>query len=121
MSHGAVAGGVSSGAPAAFTSLKWVSFTHSSIYLGLLACAFLAGKPEPATFALGMTHGVLWIAMSLACIVATRMRVVPLRLAVAVAVLGGIGPFFGSYEFVREQRRLNGKRAVDSDVKPAAM
>ena len=23
---------------------------------------------------------------------------------VAVAVLGGVGPFFGSYEFVREQR-----------------
>ena len=39
--------------------------------------------------------------MSLACIVAPRLRVVPLRLAVAVAVLGGIGPFFGSYEFVR--------------------
>ena len=43
--------------------------------------------------------------MSLACIAAARLRVVSLRLAVAVAVLGGIGPFFGSYEFVREQRQ----------------
>ena len=43
--------------------------------------------------------------MSLACIAAVRLRVVSLRLGVAVAVLGGIGPFFGSYEFVREQRR----------------
>ena len=43
--------------------------------------------------------------MSLACIAAARLRIVSLRLAVAVAVLGGIGPFFGSYEFVREQRR----------------
>jgi hypothetical protein len=34
-----------------------------------------------------------------------RLRVVSLRLAVAVAVLGGIAPFFGSIEFVREQRQ----------------
>ncbi len=84
--------------------LKWVSFTHSCIYTALLVCAFVLGKPEPVTFVLGMTHGLLWIGMSLTCIVCARMRVVSLRLAVAVAVLGGIGPFFGSYEFVREQR-----------------
>jgi hypothetical protein len=91
--------------PAVFTRLKWTSFTHSCIYLSLLICAFLAGKPQPATFVLGLTHGLLWIFMSLACLAAVRMRIVPLRLAVAVAVLGGIGPFFGSYEFIREQRR----------------
>jgi hypothetical protein len=34
-----------------------------------------------------------------------RRRVIPLRVGVAVAVLGGLGPFIGSYEFVREQRR----------------
>ena len=89
----------------AFTGLKWVSFTHSVIYLALLICAFALAKPEPETFVLGLTHGLLWIAMSLTCIVAARLRIVPLRLSVAVAVLGGIGPFFGSYEFVREQRR----------------
>ncbi|MHB8491329.1 MAG: hypothetical protein ACYDA6_03820 [Solirubrobacteraceae bacterium] len=85
--------------------LKWVSFTHSCIYTALLVCAFLAGKPEPATFVLGLAHGLLWIFMSIACIAAARLRMVSLRLAVAVAVLGGIGPFFGSYEFVREGRR----------------
>ena len=42
--------------------------------------------------------------MSLACIVALRLRVIDLRLAVAVAVLGGIGPFIGSYEFWRQSR-----------------
>lgn len=89
----------------AFATLKWVSFGHSCVYLALLVCAFGLRKPEPATFVLGLTHGLLWIAMSLACIAATRLRIVPLRLAVAVAVLGGIGPFFGSAEFVREQRR----------------
>jgi hypothetical protein len=50
--------------------------------------------------------------MSLACIAAARLRVISLRLAVAVAVLGGVGPFFGSIEFVREQRRR--KRAPAS-------
>jgi hypothetical protein len=91
--------------PITFTRLKWVSYTHSCVYTALLVSAFAAGKPEPLTFALGLAHGLLWIFMSLACILAARLRVVPVRLAVAVAVLGGIGPFFGSYEFAREQRR----------------
>jgi hypothetical protein len=91
--------------PLTFQRLKWTSFTHSCIYTALLLSAFAAGKPEPLTFVLGLTHGLLWIAMSLVCIAAARLRVVSLRLAVAVAVLGGIGPFFGSYEFVREQGR----------------
>lgn len=92
-------------APTVRTALKWVSFAHSCVYAGLLVCAFAAGKPQPATFVLGLTHGLLWIFMSLACIWAARARIVPLRLAVAVAVLGGIGPFFGSFEFLRLQRR----------------
>ena len=87
--------------PLSFTRLKWTSFTHSCIYLALLFSAFVIGKPEPVTFALGLTHGLLWIFMSLACIAAARLRIVSLRLAVAVAVLGGIGPFFGSWEFIR--------------------
>jgi hypothetical protein len=90
--------------PLTFTRLKWTSFTHSCVYIALLICAFAVGKPEPLTFGLGLAHGLMWIFMSLACIVAARGRIVSLRLAVAVAVLGGIGPFFGSYEFVREQR-----------------
>ncbi len=93
----------------AFTALKWTSFFHSCVYTSLLICAFALGKPQPATLVLGWTHGILWIGMSLACITAARMRIVPLRLAVAVAVLGGIGPFFGSWEFVRTQM-AHGKR-----------
>jgi pilus assembly protein TadC len=89
--------------PLTFTRLKWVSFTHSCIYGALLVSAFLAGKPEPLTFILGLGHGLLWIFMSIACIAAARLRIVSLRLAVAVAVLGGVGPFFGSYEFIRER------------------
>jgi hypothetical protein len=88
-----------------FKRLERVSLTHSTIYVGLLFCAFAIGKPQPVTFVLGMTHGCLWIAMSLACLAAVRMRVIPLRVAVAVSVLGGIAPFFGSAEFLREGRR----------------
>jgi hypothetical protein len=98
--------------PLTFTRLKWTSFTHSCVYTALLICAFAAGKPQPLTFVLGLTHGLLWIGMSLACITAARLRVVSLRLAVAVAVLGGIGPFFGSYEFIREQRTRSSTRSV---------
>jgi pilus assembly protein TadC len=75
------------------------------VYIALLLSAFVAGKPEPLTFALGLTHGLMWIFMSLVCLTAARIGIVSLRLGVAVAVLGGIGPFFGSYEFVREQRK----------------
>jgi hypothetical protein len=103
-----------------FTRLKWTSFTHSCIYTALLICAFAIGKPQPATFVLGLSHGLLWIFMSLVCLACVRMRIVPLRLAVAVAVLGGIGPFFGSYEFVREQRRRKVLSGRDSGVPAAA-
>lgn len=102
----------------AFERLQWVSFAHSVVYLCLLVCAFALGNPQPATFILGLAHGVLWIAMSLACIAAARLRIVPLRLAVAVAVLGGIGPFFGSYEFVRQRRRREAR--TDESATPPA-
>jgi hypothetical protein len=94
--------------PITFTRLRTASFVHSCVYLGLLVCAFAAGGPQPETFVLGLAHGLIWIAMSLLCLAAARLRVVSLRLAVAVVVLGGIGPFFGSLEFIREGRRAAG-------------
>jgi hypothetical protein len=98
--------------PLTFTRLKWTSFFHSVVYLSLIACA-LAGFAGP-TLVLGWTHGILWIVMSMACIAAVRRRVIPLRVGVAVAVLGGLGPFVGSYEFIREQgRRMRGPSAPD--------
>ncbi len=86
-----------------FRRLKLASFTHSAIYTMLLVVWLVPGLHGlEAIF--GMGHGLGWIAMSLACIAAVRVRVIDLRLAVAVAVLGGIGPFIGSYEFVRQSR-----------------
>jgi hypothetical protein len=88
-----------------FGRLEAVSFTHSCIYASLLICAFVLGNPQPATFIFGLSHGLIWICMSLTCIAAARARVIPFWLAVTVAVLGGLGPFFGSAGFVIESRR----------------
>jgi hypothetical protein len=88
-----------------FHRLEAVSFTHSGIYLALLLCAFVLGSPQPETFILGMSHGLLWIGMSLICIAAARAGVIPFWLAVTVAVLGGLGPFAGTIGFVVAERR----------------
>jgi hypothetical protein len=88
-----------------FRRLEVVSFTHSVVYLSLLVCAFALGNPEPETFILGLTHGLMWIGMSLVCIAAARARIIPFWLAVTVAVLGGLGPFCGSVGFVIADRR----------------
>jgi hypothetical protein len=88
-----------------FRRLEVASFTHSFVYLALLLCAFVLGNPQPATFILGLGHGVFWIVMSLICIDAARRRVIPFWLAVTVAVIGGLGPFAGSIGFVIADRR----------------
>ena len=88
----------------AFRVLKGASFAHSAVYAVLL-CVWLLPGLHGAEFVFGMTHGLGWIAMSLACIAALRLGTIPLRLAVAVAVLGGVGPFFGTAAFVLEGRR----------------
>jgi hypothetical protein len=86
-----------------FERLKWASFTHSAIYTILLTVWLVPGL-HGLELIFGLAHGIGWIAMSLACITALRLHVIDLRLAVAVAVLGGIGPFIGSLEFVRQGR-----------------
>jgi hypothetical protein len=97
-----------------FRRLEIASFTHSTIYLALLVCGFVLGNPEPETFILGLAHGLVWIAMSLICIAAARLRVIPFWLAVTVAVLGGLGPFAGSIGFVVADRRR--RAGSDSSV-----
>lgn len=84
--------------------MEAVSFTHSLVYAGLLICAFLLAGPQPFTFIFGLSHGLIWIAMSLTCLAAVRYRVINLRLAVAVVLLGCVAPFFGSAEFLRQGR-----------------
>ena len=101
-----------------FERLKWASFTHSAIYTVLLVVWLVPGL-HGFEMVFGLAHGLGWIAMSLACIVALRLRVVNLRLAVAVAVIGGVGPFVGSLEFVRQERRRRGAGAAGAALTQA--
>jgi hypothetical protein len=93
-----------------FRTLKRLSFTHSAIYTVLLVVWLVPGL-HTLEFVFGLAHGLGWIAMCMLSIAALRARVISMRVAVAVAVIGGIGPFVGSFEFVREQRRRDAATA----------
>ncbi len=80
-----------------------ISLAHSAVYAALLVVWIAPGMhPEEAVF--GLVHGLAWIAMSLICVTLASRRVLPVRTATAVAILGGIGPFVGTYEFMRLRR-----------------
>lgn len=86
-----------------FDRLKWASFAHSTVYAILLVAWAIPGL-HPVEFVFGMAHGLGWFAMCGLAVAAVRARVIGMRLAVAVAVVGAIGPFVGSYEFLRASR-----------------
>lgn len=81
------------------------SVIHSVLFTGLMVCAFLLAKPQPATFFFGFTHGVMYMMMALACVAAARLRIVPVTTALVVVIVGLFGPYFGAYEFLRADRR----------------
>ena len=85
--------------------MEGVSLVHSAIYLALLISAFVLGGPQPWTFIFGLSHGIIWIVMSLTAVAAVHFSVIDVRLAVAIALLGCIAPFFGSAEFIRQSRQ----------------
>ena len=87
-----------------YDHLKWASFAHSTVYVCLLV-AWLVPGLHAFEFVFGLAHGLGWIAMCLLSILAVHWRVISIKLAVAVSVIGAIGPFIGSYEFARESRR----------------
>ena len=101
-----------------FRTLKRLSFAHSTIYLTLLTVWLIPGLHQ-LEFIFGMAHGLGWIAMCALCLNALHARVIPLRVAVAVTVIGGIGPFVGSFEFVREQRRREHALGAPTSSVPA--
>lgn len=93
-----------------FRFLELLSFVHSGVYAVVLVF-FLGPENETVTRIFGWAHGLLWIAMSLLCIVAARRRTIPFWLAVVVAVIGGLGPFAGTLGFVWEERRRARRRS----------
>jgi len=97
----------------AFVSLEAMSVFHSVIYVGLL-CVWLFDGPAALRAGLGWAHGVMWILMTILVLIAARTAVVSFRLAVLVAVIGGLGPFAGTAGFIWEGRR-NGHRKSESE------
>ena len=96
--------------------LEAASIFHSFVFAGLLVCAFLIGKPQPATFLFGFVHGVLFAVMCVVCIIAARYRVIAPQVAVAVIVFGGVGPFIGSIFFVRYADQREPEAATTDEV-----
>jgi hypothetical protein len=80
-----------------------ISLLHSLVYAVLIAVWLIPGLPR-AEAVFGMTHGLMWIGMSLVCIALAARRMLPVRTGMAVAIIGGIGPFIGTYEFMRLRR-----------------
>ena len=64
----------------------------------------------------------MWIIMTLLVVVAARKTVVSFRLAVLVAVIGGLGPFAGTAGFVVEGRKPKSEAGESYSVhnRPAA-
>jgi hypothetical protein len=87
-----------------FERIKIASFTHSAVYAVLLVVWLVPGLHGPE-FVFGLAHGLGWIAMCLIAVEALRRRIIDTRLAVAISIIGAVGPFVGSYEFVRQSRR----------------
>ncbi len=81
-----------------------LSLLHSVVYATMLVLLATGAPESDFRAALAWTHGLLWIGLSLVCVTFARQRLLPMRTALAVAVLGGVGPFIGTYEFMRLRR-----------------
>ena len=87
-----------------FRFLRGLSFLNSTVFSALLVAWLVPGlHSEEMVF--GWAHGVIWIVLSVLCLVAVRLRAIPFWLAVVVAVIGGLGPYAGSVGFVIAGRR----------------
>jgi len=100
-----------------FERLKVASFTHSAVYAVLLVVWLVPGL-HTAEFVFGLTHGIGWIAMCIASLVALRRGIIDLRLAAAISVIGAIGPFVGSYECLRRSRQGGNPPATIEPLHP---
>lgn len=86
-----------------FRRLKWASFAHSIAYAALLASWAATWQTGETVF--GYAHGIGWFAMCGLAIAGLRKSVIPLYVAVCVAVIGAVGPFVGTASFMVEERR----------------
>lgn len=88
-----------------FARLKWASFAHSTIYAALLA-SWAADWP-PGRQIFGYGHGIGWFIMCGLALAGLRRGVIPMYVAVCVAIIGAVGPFIGTASFIHAERRKN--------------
>lgn len=88
-----------------FRRLEWASFAHSTVYAVLLASWAAAWQTGETVF--GYAHGIGWFAMCGLALAGLRRGVIPLYVAVCVAVIGAVGPFVGTASFIVAERRRN--------------
>ena len=81
-----------------------ISLLHSIVYAVLIVLAITPTREDVLTPLFGYGHGLLWIGLSLVCVTAAGRGLLPVRTALAVAILGAVGPFIGTYEFMRLRR-----------------
>ena len=83
--------------------IKAASFAHSAVYLVLLFAWAMPGF-DTLNMLCGWGHGLGWFAMCALAVEGLRRRLIDIRLAVAIAVIGAVGPFIGTIEFIRQDR-----------------
>jgi len=86
-----------------FERLKWASLAHSLAYAALLVSWAAAWQTGQTVF--GYAHGIGWFIMCGLAIAGLKRGVIPLYVAVCVAVIGAVGPFVGTASFMVEERR----------------
>jgi hypothetical protein len=95
-----------------FTRLKRASFAHSTVYAALLV-SWAAGW-HTGQIVFGYGHGIGWFVMCALALTGLRRGVIPLYVAVCVAVVGAVGPFVGTASFIHAEHRKNRGRVQGS-------
>ena len=83
--------------------IKWCSFISSTVYTCLLIVWLVPGM-HSFEMVFGFTHGIGWFFMVALSLYGLKTRLIDLRLALAIAVLGAVGPYFGTAEFIHQDR-----------------
>jgi hypothetical protein len=93
------------GVTPSYRALRSLACVHGGIYCLLLVVWLVPGLAG-ATFVLGMTHGLLWIALALLTLWACLTRRAPWNVFAYVAILATIIPLAGAFGYLHEERLM---------------